>query len=151
MTERKVKYSLGVFVIASHFGLLIYSIVLFFLNGFSIEEFTTLVAIIAPVFAGYTTSILAFIIRDAHVLKDRTKPVTAVYTCLSFGIPLILVTVFTVSVTLKAYNKVFADFEDFKRFLLLVESLFAVYVGMFVYSLFEKRTTGGDVMNIEDN
>jgi hypothetical protein len=143
MTERKLKYSLGLFLIVSHFGLLISCIIFYFLNGFSIEEFTTVVAIIAPVFAGYTTSILAFIIKDAHVLKDETKRVTPVYSIISFVIPLLLVTIFGLSIGLKAFNKAFADFEDFKRFLILIESMFAAYVGMFVYSLFEKQTPVG--------
>lgn len=149
MTERKLKYSLGLFLIASHFCLLIACIVFYFLNGFSIEEFTTVVAIIAPVFAGYTTSIITFIIKDAHVLKDKTKRVTGVYASLSFVIPLLLVLIFGVSIALKAFNLAFENFEDFKRFLTLIESLFAAYVGMFVYSLFEKQTPVGIPNNEE--
>lgn len=143
MTERRLKYSLGFFLIASHLGLLILSIVCYFLGGFNIDQFTTVVAIIAPVFAGYTTSILAFIIKESQVLKDSTKNVTAAYSSLSFLMPLLLVTVMGLSIVLKAYNKVFEHFEDFKRFLLLVESLFAAFAGMFVYSLFEKRPPVG--------
>ena len=143
MTERTLKYSLGFFLIGSHFGLLICCIVLYFLNGFNIDEFTTVIAIIAPVFAGYTTSIIAFIIKEARQLSDKTPKVTGAYSFLSFLIPCLLVTIFGVATVLKAFNKVFDDFEDFKRFLILVESLFAAYVGMFVYSLFEKQTPVG--------
>ena len=41
MTEKQLKYSVGVFLMASHFGLLCYVIALFFEKGFNIDEFTT--------------------------------------------------------------------------------------------------------------
>lgn len=151
MTERKLKYSVGVFLIVSHFGLIIYSIKLYFMNGFNIEEFTTLVAIIAPMFAGYTTSILAFIIKNSRVSKDVSEKVTVVYSVLSFAIPLVLVAIIGAAIRFKAYNTAFENFEDFKRFLLIVESLFAAYVGMFVYSLFEKRDAVGVPPNSGDS
>jgi hypothetical protein len=143
LTERKLKYSLGVFLISSHFSLLLCATVLYFVNGFSIDEFTTIVAIIAPIFAGYTTSVLAFFIKEAHVLEDQTSRVTTTYSALSFAIPIVLVSMFAVAMALKVFNKAFASFEDFKRFVMLVESLFGAYVGMFVYSLFEKHTPVG--------
>jgi hypothetical protein len=143
MTSRKLKYSLGTFLIVSHFGLLIFAIVLYFLNGFSIEEFTTVIAILAPVFAGYTTSILAFIIKDAQTMNDTSKKVNAFYWSFSFAIPLVLVSIIGLTIGLKAYNRVFNNFEEFKRFFLLIESLFSAYVGMFVYSLFDKAKAFG--------
>ena len=149
MTERKVKYSVGLFLMTSHFGLLCYVVALYFVGGFDIEEFTTLIAVITPVFTGYTTSIIAFIVKDAKVLADKTDTVSIVYTLMTFTLPLLLVVIMGLAVGLKAHNKVFANFEDFKRFLLLTESLFAAYTGMFVYSLFEKVTPSVDAQNDE--
>jgi hypothetical protein len=116
---------------------------LYFENGFSIDEYTTVLAILTPVFAGYTTSILAFIVNDAEVRTDDSPRVSGIFSFLSFALPSVLITALGLSVTLKAFNEVFGNFEDFKRFLLLMESLFAGYAGMFVYSLFEKRTPVG--------
>jgi hypothetical protein len=143
MTSRRLKYWLGGFLILAHFGLVVFSIVLYFLHGFSIEEFTTVIAILVPVFAGHTTSILAFIIKDAQTLEDISPRVNAVYSSFSFLIPLLLVAIVALTIGLKAYNRVFSNFEEFKRFFLLIESLFSAYVGMFVYSLFEKREAVG--------
>lgn len=143
MTRRKLKYAVGLFLVISHFGLIALATGLYFEDGFSIDEYTTVLAILTPVFAGYTTSILAFIISDAEVQTDSSPSVSRIFSCLSFALPSVLITVLGLSVMLKAFNKVFADFEDFKRFLLLMESLFAGYAGMFVYSLFEKRTPVG--------
>ncbi|WP_431113229.1 hypothetical protein [Variovorax paradoxus] len=139
MTERQLKYRAGLFLIASHVGLVIFAIILFFNKGFNIDEFTTVMAVITPVFTGYTTSIVAFIIKDAKTMEDTSARVSGAYVGLSFGMPALLVVMVAVAVGMKAFNYVFANFEDFKRFLLLLESLFAAYAGMFVYSLFERK------------
>ena len=143
MTQRKLRYRLGFFLVGSHLFLIGLAIALYFMRGFSIDEFTTVVAIVAPVFAGYTTSIVAFIIKEANVLKDTSAPVNSAYAAMSFAMPSVIVLVLALSIWLKANNRVFDNFEDFKRFLLLVESLFAGYAGMFVYSLFEKAAAVG--------
>jgi hypothetical protein len=151
MTERTLKYAAGFFLVASHLGLLSYVIALFFLNGFNIDEFTTVMAVITPVFAGYTTSIVAFIIKEAKVLKDDTASVNLAYVILTFVMPLFLVVVLALAIGFKAHNRVFSNFEDFKRFLLLAESLFAAYVGMFVFSLFDKKAAVGVVVEAKNN
>ena len=145
MTERKLKYLTGFFLIGSHVGLLLFAIALFFLRGFNIDEFTTVVAVITPMLAGYTTSILAFIINEARILVDTSPRVNAAYAVLMILLPAVLVTILVVAVWLKANNLVFSNFEDFKRFLLLCESMFAAYVGMFVFSLFDKKKAIGIV------
>lgn len=139
MSERQLKYRAGLFLIGSHVGLVIFAIILFFNRGFDIDEFTTVMAVITPVFAGYTTSIIAFIIKDARTTEDTSAQVSRAYVALSFGMPSLLIIMLAVAIGMKAFNSVFANFEDFKRFLLLMESLFAAYAGMFVYSLFEQR------------
>lgn len=145
MTERQLKYRAGIFLICAHLGVAVFAIALFMMAGFNIDEFTTVMAVITPVFAGFTTSIIAFIIKDAKETVDTTARVSTAYVALTFSLPLLLVTVIALSVGLKAFNLVFANFEDFKRFLLLTETLFAGYVGMFVYSLFDKKPPDGVV------
>lgn len=149
MSERKLKYGIGIYLVLSHLVLIGLAIALYFANGFSIDEFTTVLAIVAPMFAGYTTSILAFIIKEARVLSDASPAVNRVYALFSFLMPSILVVVIAISFWLKAHNQVFGDFEDFKRFLLLMESLFAGYAGMFIYSLFEKQAPVGATVKQE--
>jgi hypothetical protein len=145
MTERQLKYSCGLLLVTSHLALIFFVIWLYFKNGFSIDEFTTVLAVITPMFAGYTTSILAVVIAERRLLKDKTPKVTVVYMALSFIFPVIFVGMLFVAVFLKARNEVFPDFETFKRFLLILESIFAAYVGMFVYSMFEKMAPVGVV------
>ena len=70
MTERQLKYSCGLLLVTSHLALIFFVIWLYFKNGFSIDEFTTVLAVITPMFAGYTTSILAVVIAERRLLKD---------------------------------------------------------------------------------
>ncbi|WP_244808736.1 hypothetical protein [Caballeronia zhejiangensis] len=141
MTERKLKYRLGIFLVASHFALVLLCLTLYAEAAFRVDELTTLLAIIIPMVSGYSASVVTFFVSDRHNFVDETKQVTPTFASLSFAIPLVLVALIGVSILAKAYNMVFANFEDFKRILLLTESLFAVYAGIFVHSLFPKIGT----------
>jgi len=125
-------------LLGAHFGILLLASILYFLGGFSLEEFTTIAAIVAPLFAGYSSSIVAFFIADRHQLNDVTNTVTNTYAALVISLPLLLVAMVGLCLILKAYNLAFPNFEAMKRFILLFESLSGVYVGMLVYSLFAR-------------
>src|ERR1700694_4576154 len=129
MTERKLKHLLGIFLVASHFTLILLCLALYAMAAFRLDELTTILAIVVPVVAGYTTSVVAFFISDRHTFVDETKRVNGIFAAVSFVPALIIFTVIAASIFLKAYNQVFANFEDFKRVLLLIESFFAIYAG----------------------
>jgi hypothetical protein len=137
MTEVKLKYTLGMFIVLCHVVVVMYTLVLFTMHGFTFSQLTTLLAIIIPMLAGYTTSIVTFIIKDRHRLSIKSKPVTASFVVLSFLFPGVFILAIVVAVTLQAFNLSFDNFEDFKATLVLIEGAFAVYVGKFVASLFE--------------
>jgi len=139
MTEVKLKYTLGMFIVLSHVVVILYTLVLFIVHGFSFSQFTTLLAIIIPMLAGYTTSIVAFVIKDRHRLSSKSKQVTTSFVVLSFLFPGVFILVILVAVTLQAFSLSFDNFEDFKATLVLIEGAFAVYVGKFVASLFESN------------
>jgi hypothetical protein len=137
MTEVALKYSLGMFMVFSHAGVIFYVFVLFAIHGFDFGQFTTLLAIIIPMLAGYTTSIVSFIIRDRHRLSTRSKQVTTSFAVLSFFFPSVFLIAIVIIVALQAFSLVFDNFENFKATLVLIEGAFAVYVGKFIVSLFE--------------
>jgi hypothetical protein len=141
MSEVKLKYALGMFIVLCHVVVLLYTLVLFAIHGFSFSQLTTLLAIIIPMLAGYTTSIVAFIIKDRHRLNTKSKKVTASFVVLSFLFPGVFILVIVVAVTLQAFSLAFDNFENFKGTLVLIEGAFAVYVGKFVASLFESTAT----------
>jgi hypothetical protein len=140
MTERRLRYVSGIALIAMHLIILVSAILIKLMHGFDKSEFTTVVGIVAPMFSGYTSAILAFIIRDRHVTIDRSKRVTGTYALLIIVFPLILATIVCASMWMEAFSKGFENFDDFKTLLLALESAFAIYVSLLVYSLFDKKS-----------
>jgi membrane-associated protease RseP (regulator of RpoE activity) len=139
MTERQLKYGAGMALILSHVAIILMIIGFRFVNGFNTDEFTTLLALVTPMFSGYTASIIAFVVTDRHVSADTSQPVTGAFIALTLLLPLLLAGLTVVAIAVKAYNLVFTDFEDCKRFLIALESIFAVYVGMLIYALFPRQ------------
>jgi hypothetical protein len=138
MTEHELKIKLGVTLVASHFGILILLMVLFAAGGFKFEDFTTIVAIIAPMFAGYTTAVTTFIVNDRHTTNIRSPRVSSVYVMMSFAFPLVFTLILVSAILAQSFGLVFKEFEQFKQALVLIEGTFAVYVGRFVYSMFDR-------------
>jgi hypothetical protein len=142
MTERQLKYRAGIFLIFVHVVILSLAIAMFFVHGFDLNEFTTLFGIILPMFAGYTTSVIAFLIKDRYAQSDQTQPVTNTYAMLFFLFPGLFSIVIAASIWCQAHTIVFRNFDDFKNFIITIESAFAVYIGLVVYSLFHKQLAG---------
>jgi hypothetical protein len=137
MTEHDLKVKLGVTLVASHFGILILLMVLFAAGGFKFEDLTTSVAIIVPMFAGFSTAVTTFIVDDRHSTNAWSPRVSSVYTMMSFAFPLVFTLILASAILAQSFGLVFKDFEQFKLALVLIEGIFAVYVGRFVYSMFE--------------
>ena len=141
MTERQLKYRAGMFLIGSHVAILMLIIVLFFLHGFDAAQFSTLFGIIMPMFSGYTAAIIGFMIKDRYTLDDATQRVTGAFSFLFFAVPALFAVVIAGSIFAQAMSAVFRNFEEFKTFIMTIESAFAVYIGLFVYSIFQKQAT----------
>lgn len=141
MTEFALKRAVGLLLVFIHFFSLLLAIGLFFAGGFSFDQLTTTCAIIAPIFAGFTTQIIAFFVSNRLVKADRSRHTTLVFIILTFFFPTTLGFLIWVSLIAQAYGKVFSDFEQFKMALVLFEGLFAVYAGRFITALFEAKGT----------
>jgi hypothetical protein len=89
-------------------------------------------------FSCYATSALRHIAAERFVRNDKSHPISGVFTALSFGIPLIFVAVISFTIFLQAQGRTFINFEQFKRILLIFETLFSVYLGQTVYALFTR-------------
>ena len=53
MSEIRLRYTAGCAIVALHFGIFLVGAMLFIAGGFSFDQFTTTVAIVLPLFAGY--------------------------------------------------------------------------------------------------
>jgi len=139
MEEKKFKYSFGLFLIYSHLIVIISLVLLRIIGGFDQEEFSTLLGIIMPMFSGYTTAILFFIIEDRHnINQGGGRPLNFTYRLLAYTFTSLFIAIIVCSIWLQAYNLAFDNFEDFKTFILSIESIFAVYCGYLIYAVFKK-------------
>jgi hypothetical protein len=136
MTETQLRYRSGLYLIGLHVAVFMLAVVFRFLGGYDTHEFTTIVGVVLPMFTGYTTAILAYIVKNRNVQQDTSLPVTGVFAFLVTILPTILVLVVCAAIWAQAFKRVFDNFEDFKTFLLSIESAFAIYVSMLVYGLF---------------
>jgi len=142
----KHRIKLGIFMIISHFLILIEVIVFWMLHGFLFEEMTTSLGLIGPLFAGYTTVIIAYIIDHASVLKDDGSEVSLAFRMVSFMVPAMFVLVVAISVALWAFKVGFTEFNQFKVLVGLLEGAFGVYVGQFIYAMFKKGASTAPVV-----
>ena len=136
MTERTLKRRVGLFMVGVHFLSLLLAVTLFFLGGFTFDQLTTATAIIAPMFAGFTTQVISFFSTSRFTSSDRSRPVTLEYAFLTFATPAVLAGLVWVSMLAQANGLAFTDFEQFKLALVLFEGLFAVYAGRLLAPLF---------------
>ena len=112
--------------------------VIWLFGAFLTDEMTTTVAIIAPFLATYTTAIIKYIAELKNKVLARGRPVTSIFVFMSFCIPGAFVMLLVAAVLLKAFNIGLRSFEDFKIMLATVETIFGVYVGQLIFSLFER-------------
>ncbi len=125
-----------------------------FRHGFSYEEFTTVLAIVSPMFAYYTSAVIHDFARDPFVQPDNQVYLTSRFVVLSFAMFLVYTFAVGGAVALRAWGaEVFDDFEIFKRTLLLIETIFAAWTARLVYTMFEsveepaRKTKVSDKLN----
>jgi hypothetical protein len=137
MTARTIQAIVGVIFIVSHFAVLILVAAFYIARGFTFEEMTTTISIVAPVFAGYTLIIVRAIMAERTQSDAIPKPKERfLFVFLSLFVPLVFVSVLVAIICLRAYNVGISSFEQFKTMLALVEGVFAVYLGPIIQSLF---------------
>lgn len=136
MTERKLKFAIGIALIGMHVGVMLLVIAFYVHGGFSFDQLTTVLAVIAPMFAGYTTAITVFIVNNRYQTRDVSKSVTATFALMSLMFPVLFTVLIVGAISLQAFTLIFANFEEFKQALVVIEAVFAGYVGRFVYAMF---------------
>jgi hypothetical protein len=138
----RLKRTITIIMVVSHLLTFFWLIILYFMKGFAYPDLTTSIAMLLPLFAGFTTSI----IKDA--IAEATPGAAAIVTrqlpwnygflmlmfCGSFSVYLLLI------VTLKGFNLGFNSFDEFKMLLAASETAFGIYVGYMMPILF---THGG--------
>lgn len=137
MTREQLKSRIGLFLIISHFMIILLVVALFLFGGFKFEEMTTAVALIVPMFSIYTTAIIKHITTNSKQKKDSSEIITGEFVFITFFVPSLLIFFLISMIILKTLNVGFSDFEQFKIMLAISETVFGAYVGLVMSSLFE--------------
>jgi hypothetical protein len=143
MSEYNVKLLVGGIMIAAHFLLMILIVSLYMVHGLAFTEMTTTIGLIGPLFAGYTSVIFAFVIKHKNRMDLGNERVNLAYAVTSSFVPIIFVVALFIAVICKAWNIGFSDFENFKVTIGVIQGAFGVYVGQFIYSMFEAAKPAG--------
>ncbi len=140
MSETTLRNKISKFILISNAVLFITIITLYIFNGFLPDEFTVLIALIAPVTAVYIGALVKFAIENKNVVDNNPseKPVNKLYATISYwSIPFHFISIFLI-INLKAINLL--TFEELKIAFSIIETFFGAYVGYIVSSLFKTES-----------
>lgn len=137
MKEVQLRNRVGIFLIISHFGIMLSVIGIYLAGGFLFDEMTTTIALMAPFFASYTTVIVRFVIKNKYQTQAKSKDISGMFVFIGFLLPCLFIAAILAAIVLKALNAGFSSFEEFKTVIAIFETVFAVYVGQVVFSLFK--------------
>lgn len=141
MTERALRERTAIVLVAGHVLVPVSVLVMRALGGYSFEETTTAIGLILPFFASHVTMIVNYAnaMQNRYRQTDTSPIVSKLFVMVSFVFPVSLIIFMVTSVVLRAYHLVFEDFEQFKYTFAIAESLFAVYIGTSVITLFRSE------------
>ena len=149
MTELQLKNKIGLFLIISHFSIILFVVILYLFHGFLFEEMTTTIALIMPMFSIYTTAIIKNIIANRTQPQLWSKPVTREYQFIMFFLPSLFIFFLVTINVIKIFNIV--TFEQFKIMLGISETAFGTYVGIVLASMFEVKETKEEYIESHNN
>ncbi|HEA19512.1 hypothetical protein LCGC14_0710540 [marine sediment metagenome] len=136
MKEVKIKIALSLFFILSHFGLMLYIIYLhFYKDWLGKEDFEASISILGPIFATITTVIIKYIIDNKNKSLKQSRKVNYLFVFVSFLLPILFVLVIFFIIDKQTKSPI----VGFIALLGMIESLFGVYIGFIVKSLFELK------------
>jgi hypothetical protein len=140
MTKQSTQEAVGVFIIVSHFALVALVLIAFFAGGMIFEQFTTTIALVVPLFATSTaTIIMAFRRRPARSAAHQERPV---FVFVAFLVPAALTLYLAAAIVAFVTNHL-GDFEQLKGLIAIGETAYGTYLASVVDHLFGKpaRTT----------
>jgi hypothetical protein len=135
MTIEQLQTRVGIGLILAQFSIILLLIVLRFTDAFNHDEMKTSIALIVPMLAIYTTSIVALFVQpsNADAGKEQVQ-FRAMFVTVFF--PVMFVVTISAMIILKAYQIGFKNFEEFKDILAITQTAFAVYLGTVLRALF---------------
>lgn len=141
MTERQLQNTLSISLILAHFTILALLIIVYLLGGLKSEELKDALSIIVPMLGALT----GLAVNHVIAVKTRAKmlapssELSGIFVFTAFFLPCVfVVTIFSV-ILMKALNLGVSSPQEFKTALAGLETIFGLYTGKVLGSLFEKR------------
>jgi hypothetical protein len=139
MTDLQLRNWVGLFLVIAQFSLIAMVLILWASTRFLFEEMTTTIALLTPMFAIYTTSVVKHLISHRNQTGRPGHRVSPAFSFISFFFPCAFVAGLAAMIWLKSRGSVFASMEQFKTALGIVQTSFAVYLGLLINSLFDSK------------
>lgn len=133
MNETKLRTTVGIVIVLSHFGLLFFLLLLTVAGKFTPSELLLTLGLVLPLFAAYSTAV----IRNFLASKgddQQALPVTSQRVFVSLLLPALAVAFLITVVAWKAFGPL--GFDDFCTLVGVTETAFGLYIGYVVKSLF---------------
>jgi hypothetical protein len=138
MNERTLRMGIAVGLIIAHFLTIVLIVCYWYLDKFDVDQVETMVTMIVPMFAVYSTTIINFLRSVKYKTTENSNSVTGIYASVTIIIPI----VFIGSILLMLYaignGILFSSFDQFMHFLTGTEFGFGIYMGWAIHSLYEQ-------------
>jgi hypothetical protein len=139
VTESGTRSAVGVFLIIAQIVIVILAIVIHIKHGLSFEELTTSSALILPMFAVHTAAIAKYFTAHRTAVADDSPRVNGTFAFLAFLMPVLFVLYLAGVLLARGFGVAFVAPEQLKWVIGLAEIIFAVYLGIFLGTLFEEK------------
>ncbi len=138
MKESILKNRLGRFILITNIGFAFLIVIYYLLKGFTNSEFAQLLKILVPIKAVYLTALIRYLIVNRNIQNDKkdTKQATLLFANSSFLIIFGHITILVIITSIYAlFNAI--DFEVLMNIIIVLETLFGIYIGVFIASTFQ--------------
>lgn len=135
MNQNKLIETVSKIYIASHFGIIILLVFLNIIGWFEDNFLKVALSILSPLFATYTTMIIKYIIKNRNNNHTSNQNVNKLFKFITLFITSVFIFFIILIVVLQSVKPVSS--ENFSMYLGLCESIFGVYVGFILKSLFD--------------
>lgn len=141
MTERQLQNAISVSLILAHFLILLLLLVAYLLGGLKPGELKDSLSIVVPMLGALTGLAVNYVIgvKTKKKMLAASHELSGIYVFTALFLPGLFVLTIAMLVVMKALNRGISSPDQFKTALAAAETIFGLYTGKVLGSLFEKR------------
>jgi hypothetical protein len=136
MTDEQLKARVGVGLMLGQIAVIGAVIASYLAGGMKFEEASLAVALLTPMFAVHVTSIVRYFIKHKTVIAAGV-PLAAPYVFMALVFPAGFIAFLLLVILLRTFGVGFVNIGQLQFAFGIAQTLFGVYLGLFISSLFE--------------